>query len=317
MNSTEQFQSEHFNLVEVSSGIYAAIDNENGTAFGNAGIINMGNGSLVFDTCITPAAGRDLRDAAEQLTGQPVRWVINSHFHNDHIRGNQAFAADTPIIRTVQTRELIATAGVEQLRSDQDNALGLMQQFQAQYDSSDDPAVHARLDPIINFYRGIAASLPEIRLRLPDITFEDRLVIDGSVRRAEVLSYGGGHTGNDAFLLLPDDGIAFLSDLLFIEFHPLLANGDPDALLRYLDRLLALDVQQVVPGHGPVGTLEDVQTLCGYLQTVMALTSSLVEAGKSADEIAAMPVPEAYANWSFPNFFAASMRFLHEWFTSK
>src|ERR1051326_2480722 len=92
--------SKHFHLEALRDGVYAAIGIPGTGSGSNAGIIDLGDRTVVFDTFLTPQAGDDLRAAAERLTGRPVAAVINSHWHSDHIHGNQAFALDTPIIAT-------------------------------------------------------------------------------------------------------------------------------------------------------------------------------------------------------------------------
>ena len=95
--------SRHFRLEQLVEGVYAAIAIEGGAAFSNAGIIDLGDQTLIFDTCETATAAYDLRAAAEQLTGRPATCAINSHAHPDHWGGNQVF--DTPILATRTTRE--------------------------------------------------------------------------------------------------------------------------------------------------------------------------------------------------------------------
>jgi cyclase len=84
----------------LADGVYAAIHIDGGAAIGNAGIVDLGDRTLIYDTFLTPQAAEDLRIAAEALTGRPIDAVLNSHWHNDHIWGNQVFSANTEIIST-------------------------------------------------------------------------------------------------------------------------------------------------------------------------------------------------------------------------
>ena len=137
MEQAENFVSEHFRLETVGRGLVAAIHQESGAAIANAGIIDLGDSTMVFDTFISPAAAKDLRQAAEILTGRPVSYVFNSHYHNDHIRGNQEFP-DAQIISTSKTFDLIQTDGMEELAWDQANAPKQYQHYQTEFDSSQD-----------------------------------------------------------------------------------------------------------------------------------------------------------------------------------
>jgi cyclase len=97
--------SEHFELKQLAKGVYAAIATEDGAAYSNAGIVDLGDQTLIFDAFETPQAANDLRLAAEHLTGRPPTCVIISHSHADHWCGNQAFAPHVPIITTHTTLE--------------------------------------------------------------------------------------------------------------------------------------------------------------------------------------------------------------------
>ncbi|MCP5098261.1 MAG: MBL fold metallo-hydrolase [Chloroflexi bacterium] len=96
-------QSAHFQLQEVTKGVYAAIVPNDGLAIGNAGIIDLGDQTIIFDTFEDPLCANDLRLAAERVTGRPATYIINSHMHADHWYGNQVFAPSTPILATPTT----------------------------------------------------------------------------------------------------------------------------------------------------------------------------------------------------------------------
>lgn len=76
--------SRHFRLEQSADGVYAAVHIDGGAAMSNAGIIDLGDRTLVFDAFFTPQAAEDLRSAAEEITGRPVDATISSHYHSDH-----------------------------------------------------------------------------------------------------------------------------------------------------------------------------------------------------------------------------------------
>src|SRR5262245_38140420 len=104
--------SPHFTLERLADGVFAAVAVPGTGSARNAGIIDLGGTTLIFDTFLTLRAARDLRAAAGQLTGHAAAYVINSHYNGDHIHGNQVFPEAT-IVATEGTRELIATRGME------------------------------------------------------------------------------------------------------------------------------------------------------------------------------------------------------------
>jgi glyoxylase-like metal-dependent hydrolase (beta-lactamase superfamily II) len=97
MKITEQLpDSKHFRLERAADGVYAAIHIDGGAAIGNAGIVDLGDRTPVYDTMFTPQAAEDLRAVAEALTGRAIDAIINSHYHNDHIWGNLLFIEHHP-----------------------------------------------------------------------------------------------------------------------------------------------------------------------------------------------------------------------------
>ncbi|QQE77208.1 MBL fold metallo-hydrolase [Alicyclobacillus sp. SO9] len=98
--------TKHFTVYLVADGVYAAIANQGTGAMANAGFVDTGESVVVFDSMNTQQAAAELRQVATVLTGKPISHLINSHWHGDHVRGNQAFR-DVDIVASNQTRELM------------------------------------------------------------------------------------------------------------------------------------------------------------------------------------------------------------------
>ena len=314
------FQSNYFDLQELAAGVYAAIAKENSGAASNAGLVDLGDRTLVFDTFLIPAAAADLRAAAVRLTGRAPATIINSHWHSDHIRGNQVFAVGelrshlhtATIIATPRTYELMATTGVERLAWEQANAPGLLAEKEAQLAATTDAATRQALAAELAHFRPVVAALPEVTPRLPHQTFERRLTGHGSRRMVEIITFGGGHTDSDAILYLPDDGLAFVADLLFVGCHPWLGNGHPEEWIRILDELKELPVTTYVGGHGPPGTKEDLSLIQRYIPALAELAAEVAANGGSADDAAVQPVPAPLAGLAnLLDTYASNMRFLY------
>ncbi|HLV99301.1 MAG TPA: MBL fold metallo-hydrolase [Ktedonobacterales bacterium] len=303
--------SKHFRLEPVLDGVYAAIGIPGTGSGSNAGIIDLGGQTLVFDTFLTPQAGDDLRAAAERLTGRPVSYVINSHWHADHIHGNQAFAPDTPILATSRTRELIAEKGPGAV----DEFKQVQAELQAQEEElarEEDEQKRAALALKIGESREIAACTHRLALRLPSQTFDTKVTLHGSRRAAELLTYGGGHTASDAFLLLRDEKLAFMGDLLFVQSHLWLGHGSPAEWLRILRQVAEIDLTTAVPGHGPVGTPADFPAAARYIETMQQLVGDAIASGASLEAAQATPVPAAYASWDWSEGFGYNIEFLYK-----
>ena len=110
-----------------------------------------------------------------------------------------------------------------------------------------------------------------------------------------------------------EEGVVFMSDLLFAGFHPYLGDGNPDrwleVLLSILDGTTGIEnASRFVPGHGPVATKDDVRRLADYIQDCMDIARRLGE--NETPDVASQPIPEKYANWGLPRFFPANINFL-------
>jgi cyclase len=306
------FTSVHFQLHRLAEGVFAAIHREGGAAQSNAGIIDLGDQVLIFDTFIAPAAAADLRDVAMALFSRPVSALINSHYHNDHIWGNQAFPRDIPIISTIKTRELITTLGADEHRWFATNSQGRLEALAAQLDQEKDEASRRLTSYSITYYRTILEALPELQIRLPNVTFVDRLDFHGPRRVAQLICYGGGHTPSDSILYLPEERIIFMADMLFTGTHTYLPDGDPDEIRRTLSRIMQLSAETLVPGHGQPGNAGDVEKMVRYIDKLETLVEEGMQRGMTVDDLTHLPMPDEYRNWIFPAFFPSNLRFLYE-----
>lgn len=96
------FESIYFDLYELSTGIYAAISAEK-LPSSNAGFFDLGNYLIIFDTIMDPYATEDLIKASKQFTKKDPSFLINSHYHWDHLFGNRKFPLEIPIISSSET----------------------------------------------------------------------------------------------------------------------------------------------------------------------------------------------------------------------
>jgi len=306
-------ESKHFQIERLAEGVYAAVASEQGYAICNAGIVDIGDKTIVFDTFISPDAAKDLLKASEQLTSHKATYVVNSHYHEDHIRGNQVFSPGVDIISTAWTRDAIARNEPEEIKWEKENVPKRIIEAQSRLSVEKDSKRRRELALSIVYYQAMIESHPQLKTRLPDITFDHKLVIHGMRRTVELLPLVG-HTGSDIVLHLPEDKIAFMSDLLFINIHPYLPSGFPADWKQSISKVEALGIRTAVPGHGPVGRSADLSVMTQYIQALENIAMSMVKSGKSAKEIYLQPIPPPFETWGlfFDNFFFANLEFLYK-----
>jgi len=304
--------SRHFHLERLAEGVYAALAIDGAGAMCNAGIVDLGDRVMVFDTFWTPEAGQDLRAAAEQLTGHDVAYVVNSHYNADHVNGNQVFAAGTTIIATGRTRELITERGTDFQAWAKEHLAEQVREEEEKLASETDEDRRRYLALDIETTRALLPALPTLELRLPNLTFEHRLDFYGPARSVELLCLGGGHTESDAFLYLPQERVLFTGDLLFTQGHPSMWHDQPETWISILARMEELEPIVVVPGHGPLGTREDLMLLRHYLAWMVETTREVIKRGGSAEDVLKEPIPEPYASWKTPDLFEQTVRTFHQ-----
>ena len=302
--------SQNFVLHQLSAGVWAAIHNDQyGKAICNAGIIDLGDKTVIFDPFMNPKAARELRTLAEELTRRPVTMVINSHYHNDHIRGNQEFKPFATIISSTYTRDQIARIEPEQQEWEKHHAPALLKATRKIYNSA--TGIDREELPLwIGYYEGMMESLDNLTITLPDIVFNDSLWIHGSVRDIKLVEYKNCHTASDVALIIPSEKIAFLGDLLFVQRHPWMADGQPQSWQASLKELY--DDQSIttyVPGHGAVCDKGGLKSLQDYFSNIQQLANNAV-ADSTQSQLLTQPIPRQYQNWYFSRFYQSNMKFL-------
>jgi cyclase len=316
MRKNPVFQSKHFVLNSLTSRIFAAIAIDGGSAICNSGLIDLGRKILVFDTFLTPQAATDLREIAKNIFGRIPQIIINSHYHNDHIWGNQVFASNAHIISSSQTRALIETEGAEELKWYVSNSAQRLESILAQSPGTDNEKQEQLLWR--GEYEGIVEALPLLSVCMPDITFENHLEIHGANGTARLTTFEHSHTKSDTILHLPEEGIIFMSDLLFVGCHPYLADGDPFQLLKTLKDISQFQATQFIPGHGPVGTGTDILLMIEYIELIIEIARTLGEdLDKNEAKIKEMKIPRRFLHWKIPTFWQSNIRFLFERLNSK
>jgi glyoxylase-like metal-dependent hydrolase (beta-lactamase superfamily II) len=211
---------------------------------GNVAVLRTQRGAVIVDTMTFPIQGRRIRDLAERLGGGPTQAVFNTHYHVDHTHGNPAWPMGTRIVATERTRAYLE-----------------------------------RFDP--DFWEGSTAG------SAPNDLFEDshELRIGDKTIRSYYL--GRGHTGGDLVVLFVEDRVLHTGDLFFNRLYPnidLEAGGSVQQWAETLDRVLALNFEKVIPGHGPVTDRAGLLEFQRFIAELAEFASKSVAAGKSLEE---------------------------------
>ena len=227
----------------------------------------------MFDTNGTPAASAAVLAEIRTLTDQPVRWIVNSHWHWDHWYGTETYLQAFPDVRIVsheKNRQMMMGPALAFNRPFLEEQLPAYLQSMEKR-AADTPA----LRPLLDEDRAFFEQKKNVHLVLPNVTFTDRLAIELGERHIEVLNYGRGVTPGDTFVYLPKEKILLLGDLI-VNPITFALSGYPTEWLRVLERIDALDATTIVTGHG--APLHD-KTL---LHATMDVFRVLLREGKAA-----------------------------------
>jgi glyoxylase-like metal-dependent hydrolase (beta-lactamase superfamily II) len=266
-----------FTLVDLRNGDWAAIDNQAAraaSAGSNAGFVIGKDAVLVIDTFEHPEAARQMLAAIRQKTRAPIRFVVNTHYHLDHVGGNAVFSA----------------AGATVM-------------------AQDNVSLWERTENLKFFGPKIT---PEQRnmvetLGLPDVTYTRGATVHLAGRQSIVLRFMPGHTGGDTVVFDPSANVVYCGDLFWNHTLPNLIDASTQPWIETLDTLLRdYPTAAFVPGHGDnVGSASDVRAFRDYLTFLREAVKQAQARGEKEDVLLKQVLPqikEKYGSWQFFEF---------------
>lgn len=284
-------QSEKFEMVKVAEGVYVAVRKEPPglTVNGNSVFIINDDDVVVVDTTLTPGSAREELAALRRLTTKPVKYVINTHWHDDHIMGNQVYRDAFPgveFIAHANTREYLPTTGLtnrKQAMSEQGypgfiaSLKNRLEKNESVFGGPMNEEERATLASDIKIAERYMAENPGVEIILPTITLENRMALYRGSRTIEIRYLGRGHTSGDIVVRLPKEGIVITGDLVIWPV-PYVGNpqSHPGDWSATLEKLIELRPAIFIPGHGPV--LHDDS----YLKLMAKLFSSIKQQVEAA-----------------------------------
>jgi glyoxylase-like metal-dependent hydrolase (beta-lactamase superfamily II) len=241
---------------EVADGIYLFASSSYGDVGldGNSIVIVSSDGVLVFDSNGTPAAAASVIAEIRRITRQPVRYVVNSHWHWDHWYGNESYQQAYPDVRIIsheRTRQMMMGPALAFNRPGVEDQLPAYIKSLELKVASADPASAGlpRLQHLLDEDRFFLTQKANTHHTFPNVTFTGELDLYMGERHIRVMHHDRAVTPGDAFLYLPREKILITGDLLVNPISFALSCY-PTGWLRTLEKLNALEVSMIIPGHG-------------------------------------------------------------------
>jgi cyclase len=264
-----------FSLHQVGKGIWAAIAVPGSHAGSNAGFVIGDDGVLVVDSFEDPAAAKALLKVIHEKTPLPVRYLINTHYHLDHVSGNGVYQAAGAVI--LAQRNVRGWERSENLKF-----------FGEKITPAQRTMVQSYVLPSVLYQHGIELYLGHRRI---------------------VVRVLPGHTGGDSVVAIPDARVVFTGDLFWNHSLPNLIDADTRAQIQtnatFLDEY---PDATFVPGHGEVGKAADVRAFRSYLVTLrhaIASASAKGESGNTLQDHVLMQLKVDYGRWNYFDYFAS------------
>src|SRR3954451_22104849 len=263
-------------LHELGDGCYAYLQPDGGWGWSNAGLVVGDGTSLLVDTLF------DLKLTGEMLTAMdavtttaPIATVVNTHANGDHCYGNEL----------VSTAEIVASAAAAEEMGHVPPSL-LAELTAAPGEMGD-------------LFRDVFGDFQfeGITLTLPTRTFEGRLELDVGGRSVELIEVGPAHTRGDVIVHSPQDKAVFTGDILFIGGTPIVWAGPLANWIAACDLMLGMDIETVVPGHGPVTDKSGVAQVRDYLSFVAEAATVRHDAGMNAWDAAQDIILGEFGEW--------------------
>ena len=250
-------------LHDLGNGCWAYLLPDGGWGWSNAGLITDSGRSLLVDTLFDLPLTSEMLDAMRDADPAAVAidTLVNTHANGDHTYGNQL----------VKGAEIVASqACAEEMEIRPPEAF--ISRARAWRDLGDAGAiVHELMGRKFDF-EGIVNTLPTR-------TFDREMVMKVGDKRVELLNLGPAHTRGDVIVHVPADRTVFTGDIVFVGGHPVMWAGPVSNWIRACDHILGLDVDTVVPGHGPISGKAEVHALRQYLSELRDEAKKRFDAG--------------------------------------
>jgi cyclase len=233
----------------------------------NAGAVALNSFIVAIDPTMMPPAARAFRQKLERQFSLPVKFLLVTHCHADHVFGTAPFK-DTCIVGSIEL-----TANILK-RKDTEWTPEVIEQWKQNNPTED------------------ADWLDEVEIIVPTLGFRDKLEIrDGD--QVVKFYHSGGHTNCSTYAYVPHEKVLFAGDLMFAQGFPYAGDPtcDPDRWIAVLRNILTLDFEKLVPGHGPIVGKDEVEKHLTFFEALRDATKDAVKAGSGHD---AIEVPEFY-----------------------
>jgi cyclase len=246
----------------------------------NAGFILADYQVLVIDSLMSSSLGQQLVKHLCQVTDKAPTFLINTHNHGDHVFGNQVFSPPATIIGHENVREVLLSQGEAMVKSSAER------------------------------YSSLVPDIKDTTVLPPQITYRDRMTLHFDGRAIELIHPGVAHTYGDTMVYLPNEKILFAGDILFNHIFPPI-RGSSAGWVAAIERVEAMDIETIVPGHGFIATKRELGDLKGCLIELRSQVKKCFTRGLSLEQ-AAKEIEMPYLEWPRSERLGSDVEIIYE-----
>lgn len=246
-------------MFELAPGVYAETSFYNS----NTGFIATSEGVICFDTPMIPAEARSWRQTIDEISGGlPIRYVIVTDHHRGHCLGSQ-WLSEVVIAHEIAWKHM----------------------------SNYSENFKQRVRDSFKKQPEVRAQFVDLRIVVPTITFQDKMTVVLGNRVVRVI-HVMGHTPATSIIWLPKERVLFAGDIVWLDQHPFMTQANSREWLEALKLIKQLNPKHIVPGHGPICSVKELDYLIEYLAFLRQRTKNLFDAGLTKQETASLLTPE-------------------------
>ena len=288
----------NFEVQKIGEGVYAVVRKDLPGLMVNANNVFIINDDdvVVVNSNGAPSITKEVLAALRRLTAKPVKFVINTHYHDDHIRGNQVYRDAFPNVEFIGhafAREYLPGQGavnrknfLEGAPRFADDIRGSMAKNKSLGGGDLTEEERASYTSDLRLIDLVLSEGAQAQTVLPTVTLEDRLTLHSGSRVIEIRKLGSGHTAADLVVHLPKEGILITGDLVV---WPVPLVGNPQSHIgewaATLEKMVALRPSIIVPGHGPVLSDDSyLKLLAEMFAYIKAQTEAAVARGETLEQ---------------------------------
>jgi cyclase len=281
--------SQLFDLEQVTAGVYCARSRPQAEINCNAAIFVNSSDVLVVDTHSKPSAAASLiGQIRKDITTKPVRYVVNTHFHWDHIQGSQAYRAAfgrIDFITSEPTRRLMSDLALKRFQATLDEVPKQIDALRERAGKAGSAAEKAFCEDQIRQLQAYQSEMKSFALELPTVTFEKSHVIKDKAHELHLEFHGRAHTAGDVVVFCPEKRVLASGDMIHGHF-PYIADGFPKSWPETIDSVSKLGFDKICPGHGPAqGNRQRMVNMRDYITELTEKVETGKKAGKTIADL--------------------------------